>query len=68
MISACFQDYGKQASAKEQLMMSVTAGANKSAFSFSNQDGIMSGPEDFAGFSTESSFRTQNSETDGGLE
>ena len=49
-------------------MMSVTAGANKSAFSFSNQVGIMSGPEDLAGFSTESFFRTRNSETDGGLE
>ena len=40
-IKACFQDCSKRASPKEQLMMSVTAGANKSAFSISNQDGIM---------------------------
>ena len=67
-ISACFQDCGKRASPKEQLMMSVTAGANKSAFSSDNQNGFMSGPEDLAGFTTESFFRTRYSETDGGLE
>ncbi len=66
-ISACFQVSGSRASAKEQSMMSATTGANKSAFSFSSQDGIMSGPEALAGFSVESFLNTQCSEIKGGL-
>ena len=65
-ISAYFQDCGSRASANEQLIQ-VTSGSNKSSFSLSSQDGIMSGPEDWAGFSAESFFSTKNSETKVGL-
>ena len=57
IISACFHDRGSLASAKEQLTISVTIGANKSAFSLNNHVGMWSGPEAFVGLSDKSFFK-----------
>ena len=56
MISACFHDCGSRALKKEQLIMSVTTGAKRSAFSFNNQAGRLSGPETLVGL-RHASFR-----------
>ena len=42
--------------------MSVMTGARRSAFSFSNHAGMLSGPEAFAGFKDASFRKTQVSE------
>ena len=45
VISACFHDCGSRAAEKEQLRISVTTEAKRSALSFNNQAGRLSGPE-----------------------
>ena len=65
--SASFQDWGSQASEYEQLRISVTNWACKSAFSFKSHAGMPSGPKALAGLRVVSFFRTQNSVTVGGL-
>ena len=59
--SACFHDDGTFASDNERLMISVTAGASRSALSFKSHLGMLSGPDAFAGLSEDSFLKTQNS-------
>ena len=60
---ASFQDWGNRASLKEQLRISVTGSASKSAFSLRSQPGIPSGPVALVGFKADSFFKTENSDT-----
>ena len=59
--SACFHVVGTFASDNERLMISVTNGASRSAFSFNSHVGMLSGPDAFLGLSEESFLKTQNS-------
>ena len=60
---ACFQDDVTFASVNERLMIPVTTGVSRSAFSFNSHVGMLSGPDAFAGLSEESFLKTQNSVT-----
>ena len=59
--SAFFHDDGTFASDNEQLMISVTTRASRSALSFNSHVGTLSGADAFAGLSEESFLKTQNS-------
>ena len=59
--STCLHGDGTFASDNEWLIISVTTGASRSAFSFNSHLGIFSGPDAFAGLSKESFLKTRNS-------
>ena len=45
VMSAFFHEVGRRRSKNEELKMSATGAANKSAFSFNTQEGFPSGPD-----------------------
>ena len=64
-ISASFQDKGNRPSRKEEFMISIMGGANRSAFTFRSHPGIPSGPCALAGLIEHNFLKIENSDSGG---
>ena len=61
-MSAFFHEVGRRRSKKEEFKTSATGAANKSAFSLSTQEGILSGPDSLFVLSADNFLKTENSD------